>query len=130
MKKHKLSSKWTLKKPLYIDKKDKRYKKYAKQLKEDGFCNCETWALDSVISEFILPRLKKFKEVNICFPPDLTSEKWDAILDEMIFAFEWNMIDDLSEEYRKLGKEKQIANWKRHEEGLKLFAKYFRDLWW
>ena len=130
MKQQKLTSKWSMKKPLYIDKKDKRYKKYVKQLKKSGFCDCETWNLDSIISEFILPRLKRFKKINNGFPPDLTPEKWDAIIDEMIFAFEWNNVDDISEEYEKLGKKKQMANWKRHAEGLKLFAKHFRDLWW
>ena len=130
MKKEKLTSKWSLKKPLYINKTDKRYKKYTKQLKDNGFCDVETWNLDGVISEFILPRLKRFKEVNICFPMDLTPDKWNKILDEMIFAFEWNLVDELSDEYEKLSKKELTANWERCKEGRQLFAQYFKELWW
>ena len=131
IKNERLTSRWSIKEPLYIDKKDKRYKKYAKQLKEDGFCNCETWGLSSVIAEFVLPRLKRYKEVTNGYPSNLTEEKWNEILDKMIFAFEWHMIEqDNPEEYSKLSPEKITLNWKRYEEGMKLFAEYFLDLWW
>jgi hypothetical protein len=88
----KLHSKWSVKKPLYITKKDKRYAKHLKQLKERGFSDTETWSLYSVLSDFILPRLKRFKEVTNGFPStgDMTMEKWYEILDKMIFAFEWS----------------------------------------
>jgi hypothetical protein len=125
---NKLISKWSLQKPLYVDIKDQRYKNYVSQLRKNGFCDCETWALDSVISEFILPRLKRFKEVNNGFPVDLNEEKWNDILDRIIFSFEWNLI--YNKQCEKLtSKENKIA-WKKYNEGMKLFAKYFRDLWW
>lgn len=128
-KKQSLTSKWSLKEPPYIEKTDKRYSQYTKQLQERGFCDSETWGLDSTICEFILPRLIRFKEVNKGFPCELTPEKWGEIIDEMIFAFDWslNWEDD---KYEDLTDKERKFNWKRYEEGMKLFAKYFRNLWW
>jgi hypothetical protein len=128
--KNKLTSRWSLKEPLYLKKTDKRYSKHLKQLKTNGFSDAETWSLDSVIAEFILPRLIRFKEVNIAYPGmDMPPEKWDAALDEMIFAFDWSLHcgDD---KYDNLSKEEGDKNWNRYDEGMKLFAKWFRQLWW
>lgn len=122
-------SKWVLAKPLYVTKRDKRYKRYARQLKTKGFSDEETWSLDSVISQFALPRLRRFREINNGYPPDLTPAKWGKILDTMIFAFEWNQECE-SDANLKLTKQQTTARWARHELGLQLFAKYFRHLWW
>lgn len=119
---------WKLKAPLYITKKDKRYAKNVKQLKEWGFSDTETWSLYSPIAQFILPRLKRFKQIARCYPAGLTSEKWDAMLGEMIFAFDWALTSD--EQSMKMTKEEVDAAWKRYEAGMDLFAKWFRDLWW
>lgn len=121
---HKLTSRWSLKEPLYIEKSDKKYDEYVNQIKKNGFSDTETWALDSVISEFILPRLKRFKEINNGFPVDLTPEKWDEILDDMIFAFEWsNSRDDFKINH---GSE----SYERYKKGIRLFAEYYLELWW
>ena len=128
-----LTSEWSLKKPPYLDKKDKRYSRYAKQLKTNGFCDPETWGLDSNISKFILPRLIRFKEVNNGYPPDLTVEKWNEILDQMIFAFHWNINYDGNfdnNEFENLSEEEEKLNWSKFETGMKFFAEYFRHLWW
>ena len=132
MKKPKLkqTSKWSTKKPLYIEKTEKGYNNHLMQLKENGFCDAETWNLDGVISEFILPRLKRFKEVNICYPHDLTPAKWNEILDKIIFAFEWNIMCDIVDDHRKLSIKEEAINWKKHKDGMQLFVKYFRNLWW
>jgi len=125
----KLTSRWSLKEPLYLEKTDKRYKKHFRQLKTQGFSDAETWGLDSVIAEFILPRLIRFKEVNMGFPGQLTSKQWDDYLDEMIFAFDWSLNHE-NEKYSKLTAEEQDKNWKRYEAGIELFAEWFRHLWW
>jgi len=130
MKKEKYTtSKWSLKKPLYLKKTDKRYKNHVKQLKERGFSSAETWALDSVICEFVLPRLKRFREITISYPPNLTPEKWNDIIDKMIFAFDWSLMCE-EDDYYNLDEETKKANWEKYTEGMKLFAEYFRDLWW
>ena len=127
--------KWSLKNPMYIDKKDKRYNKHVKQLKVEGFSDTESWSLDSVLSMFILPRLVRFREVANGFPfcevdgKHMTMEKWHEILHKMIFAFEWNIICEEEGSY-KLSDEIKKANWDKYQEGMALFAKYFRDLWW
>jgi len=129
-----LTSRWSLKKPLYLGKKDKRYKKHLKQLKENGFSDAETWGLDSVITEFVLPRLKRFREIHNCYPVNLegnSEEKWIEILDKMIFSFEWSIAEmNLTAEYCKLNQEEIKSNWEKYAEGMKLFSEYFRDLWW
>jgi len=128
-KKEKLS-KWSLKKPMYIDKTDKRYEKYLKQLKDTGFSDTETWNLLGVIAEFILPRLKRFREIANGHPGVLTEAKWNKILDKMIFSFEWTLVDsdDFTHEHST---DKQLERgWKRYEEGMELFREYFMALWW
>lgn len=125
----KLHSDWSVKKPLYLNKKDKRYSRYVKQLKTNGFSDTETWGLYSVITQFVLPRLIRFKEITCAYPTDLTSEQWNEILDKMIFAFQW-IEEDASDYYFKLSNGQRNENDKKCEEGLKLFAEYFRGLWW
>ena len=128
----KLSSKWSVKAPLYIDKTDKRYSRHLKMLKECGFSDTETWSLYSVLSEFVLPRLKRFKKITNGFPSvptsmgDMTMDKWYEILDKIIFAFDWALTsDDMFE-----NKKEYMNGWKKYKEGMELFAEYFRDLWW
>jgi hypothetical protein len=104
---------------IYTDN-DKREERFLKQRLERGFDESETWSLYSTISSFILPRLKEFKEVNICYPPELTPDEWNIILDKMIRAFEIAknsdfMKEEESEEFR---------------EGFNLFSEYFFALWW
>lgn len=106
-----------------IPKTDKRQKIWRKQRNERGFDDTETWNLDRTISKFIVPRLKVFAEKTNCFPNDLTFEKWKAILEDMIWSF--NFISDI-ENVNLVSKN----DYKRYKKGLKLFAKYFDDLWW
>jgi len=126
-----MKSKWSLKKPLYLEKDDKRYKDHVNQLKVDGFSDAETWSLDSVIAEFVLPRLKRFKDIHAAHPADLTEDEWKEKLDEMIYAFDWVLkSDEMDDDYMKLSNEELKLNWKRHEKGMKLFSKHFTNLWW
>jgi hypothetical protein len=102
-------------------KPDPRAKIWAKQRKEWGFDDRETWALDWTIAEFVLPRLKRFKDVSFAFSAGSLAE-WHKILDQMISAFDLTLADrsrDLTKQERR-----SMAR------GLKLFAKHFNDLWW
>ena len=99
---------------------DRREKEFLKQRLDRGFDESETWQLYQTISGFICPRLRAFKIVNQCHPPEMTPEKWDEIIDKMIKSFELvNKSDFLSE---------QEADEIR--EGLNLFTEYFFALWW
>lgn len=95
----------------------------------------ETWSLDITFAKYIIPRLKKFKELNNGYPgieEVNTPEKWDGALDKMIQAFEYvanefdwwvdnPKYDCFAEEKRR----QAVIN-----EGLQLFAKYYMNLWW
>lgn len=117
--KKKLSSRWSVKKPLYLKETDQRYPRHLKQLKKRGFSDAETWSLDSVIAEFILPRLKRFRKIKNGTPYRLTQEEWDQILDKMIYAFKYLL------KPRIITKPEE-----KFQEGMDLFAKYIQDLWW
>lgn len=96
--------------------------KYKNRIKY-GFFDDETWNLDYIMAKFILPRLKRFRDVTKCYPPELKSlDEWQKILDKMIWSFDSivNGYDDF------LNPEQN----KKQQEGLDLFSKYFTALWW
>lgn len=112
---------------------------HKKWLKQQGlYVNPkETWNLDYTIAKFVLPRLKLFKKLNNSYPGIEgmeTEEKWDKALDKMIWSFEqvtndyevYESIDykdsDWMDQYNELNDKIQ--------EGLTLFAKWFRHLGW
>lgn len=129
-----------------------------------GVSDRECWDLSNTLSKFIIPRLKHFKKVNIhSIPGDLYKEvnfrkineqgdkkfveQWHAILDEMIFGFEYNLDSDkfcpFPDELldnKNLTQErktelmhayinKRDALNERSQKGIDLFAKYFKGLW-
>jgi hypothetical protein len=87
-----------------------------------GCCDCYSYYY------FIAPTLAKGIEefrkycYNNSTPSGLTVKKWDNILKEMVWAFNYinNERDDGYNEEKE----------RRCDKGLKLFGKYFRDLWW
>lgn len=100
--------------------------------------NRELWNLDHTIAEWIVPRLKQFKKINITYPgrpPMDTPEKWDAALDKMILAFELSKQDPLDIYRKEFHQDYELFRKKTKEyeavvqEGLYLFATYFMDLW-
>lgn len=80
------------------------------------------------MAKFILPRLKRFKEVNIGCPGDFTEESWNEIIDKMIFAMQ--LLADGHWNYDCDNADKEKADWDKVQEGLHLFGKYFQHLWW
>lgn len=100
----------------------KRSIKHWFQRRIRGFDDSETWSLDLRIAQFTLPRLKRFKELSMAHPMDLTEEEWVDILDEIIYSME--ICSD--EDYIL----RDDIDWDRVYNGLELFGKWFRDLWW
>lgn len=86
-----------------------------------GWDDSATWNLEITIARFIYPRLLRFKELNDGTPIGLTDQEWDCILDDMIYTmfvysqYDWDELEVDSE---------------RAKRGLKLFSKWFPDLWW
>jgi hypothetical protein len=116
------------------------------KLKYDN-CFDLLFCLDYSLSSIIYPLLEKFKDLKLGYPGNLTEKKWLKILDKMIWAHKFIVYDMCDEQNDK---EKLIAelglskSWsksdykseeyieanKKCEEGLKLFAKYYRALWY
>jgi hypothetical protein len=140
----------------------------------------DTWSMDHTLADIVLPMLKQLKETKHGAPftddedvpeylrshmaqpkeyewdtDSLHFQRWDWILDEMIWAFEQKVIDDAEgqffdhsaydgsrlgdQEYLdditnnvskvKYDKEGHEAWSKRKANGFRLFGKYFESLW-
>lgn len=109
--------------------------KYLWQKLTRGFSDEITWNLNTELAKWLLPRLKRFKELANGYPPNLTPEEWEENLDKVIHALEievyeedvklWSMFsndDAKTAYYKKLEKER--------EEGLKILGEYMGYLWW
>lgn len=107
---------------------------------------------DVTMAQWILPRLKQFKEKKWAYPNNIFDEKklpyhiewnddsdgleeakikaWNEVLDKMIRAFELVVDFDFGIDYTK-SDYKEVLNRRNEEceEGLMLFAKWYRHLW-
>ena len=90
----------------------------------------ECYDLDYTICKFIIPRLYKFKEINInSCPADFkTIDEWLKVIDEITFAFEF-MKNRKELKYIRMLKQKYNELQKWYEEGMDLFKEYLGDLW-
>lgn len=86
-----------------------------------GFDDGDLWNLDTHLAILIAPRLRAFRAKTLAHPAHMTAEEWEEILDKIQWSMDmlasgqvWEM-DDMDE---------------RVQEGLDLFGKYFRALWW
>lgn len=84
-----------------------------------GWDDSDIWNLNHTAAEFLLPRLKLFKEKHHGYPMGLSEETWEAEIDKMILAFDLIIKDNYS----------YSSNNEKIDEGLQSFAKYFRNLW-
>ncbi len=87
-----------------------------------GWDDGDTFSLDYSLGKVIAPRLKRFRQLTIATPGELSAQEWSEKLDKMIAAFEFAG----SEARWNAGPEE----YEKHEEGLKLFAEYYWALWW
>jgi len=130
--------------------------KFFLQRRWKGFDDQCAWNLDYNISEFILPRLKDYREQMYGCPgyhsgeygePDkeakeMTMEEWEVIVDDIIYYFEvdtkrWEISggqDDFYWEpnhnkYHPEGVPGQEENIIRYRKGWKYFCCYYHALW-
>lgn len=118
----------------------------------------DTWSMDHTLAPIILPMLKQLRAtkhgapmVNMKdVPKELRAtkkqmdkygkggeidpkhfERWDWIMDEMIWAFEQKCRDDWMEDYdyNKWDSEGVKAHNERMSNGFRLFGTYFENLW-
>ena len=93
------------------------------QILTRGFADDELWSLDITIAEFILPRLKAFKDITYNYPIVMkTKDDWGKKIDMMIEAFE--ILSDESKQYPDNEDQQKIRK------GLNCFTKYFKGLWY
>lgn len=98
-----------------------RKERFASQKKENGFDDRELWGLDYTIAAFIYPRLMRFREMKISYPPNHTPDEWSEILLKMAEAFKLIVISD--------SKRLSDDEYKLIDSGLDLFREYYFDLW-
>ena len=94
-----------------------------------GWADCDWWNMDYYLVGIILPMLRELKRNGHCHPGDLTEEKWDELLSEMIVGFEAaKRICD-----NKCGAEDYIKSFEENqgifEQKMKVFTNYFFSLW-
>jgi hypothetical protein len=110
---------------VYPDEPEK-LEKYKKQRDERGFDDTETWHLDKTLALFLIPRLKRFIELNNGFPCAETEESFNKKLNFILKSFEeyyYNENDEVSLELEK----ERLANTK---EAVKILGDIWLDLWW
>ncbi len=100
-----------------------RAPRYWWQRRTRGWDDRVTWNLDQQLAQWLAPRLRRFRELNDCYPNGLTYKEWNAELDEMIWAAEWytKHAYDLHDDLGELTRAKQ---------GLQQVTKRFTSLWW
>ena len=101
---------------------------YKQQRFEQGFDDTETWHMDRTIALFIIPRLKKFIELNNGIPTGETVESYNEKLNFIISAFEnyyatnkyYESVDDVER--------KQLTD--DVKQAVEYLSKLWFELWW
>ena len=102
--------------------------RHNKQRFEYGFDDTETWHLDRTMALFIIPRLKRFMEVNNGIANGETEESYYEKLRFIIGAFENYYVSDKYfnsvdiEERKKLTDDVRLA--------VEYLSKLWFELWW
>lgn len=104
----------------------------------------DTWNMDNTLALIIHPMLVQLKKTTHGYPSNFTEERWNKLLDEMIWAFEQKNVDWEDQYYGPLvdnpnGVMGQDFEWvdldglQKHQErmtqGFRLFGRYYENLW-
>lgn len=109
-----------------------------------GYSDLDSWNPYMYIAEKSIKVLKRYKEDTIGYPPEYnTLEEWKDDVQKMIDAFWYfshddEVMDKLIETYgdeknkdgRLLWMVELDKEYKKAENGLKLFGEHFSHLWW
>ncbi len=105
-----------------------------------GWCREDVWSVDGYLSRIIPEMLDELRKNNHSWPgPPMTDEEWNGdggLLDQMAQAFRANAKAcnmEYMEENERYDREKhapiEAALMKQSKKGLKLFVKYYNELW-
>ena len=110
---------------VYPDEPEK-LERYKKQRDERGFDDTETWHLDKSLTLFLIPRLKRFIELNNGFPSGQTEESFNEKLNFVLKSFKEYYNGENDEVSLELEKERLInAN-----KAVAILGEIWFDLWW
>jgi hypothetical protein len=101
---------------------------YKQQRFENGFDDTETWHIDRTMALFIIPRLKRFVEVNNGIPTGETVESYDEKLRFIITAFENYYATNKYYESTDIEERKKLSDDVRT--AVDYLSKLWFDLWW
>ena len=102
--------------------------KYKQQRFEQGFDDTETWHMDRTIALFIIPRLKKFIELNNGIPTGETVESYDEKLKFIISAFENYYATNKYYESVDDAERKQLTD--DVKQAVEYLSKLWFEMWW
>lgn len=94
--------------------------KWGCQRARRGYSEADVWGLDYYLLRVMIGTVKELREITHGHPTDLTAEKWDAILAEIVSGLEgvgddfWNVSEEQQKSFRK---------------SLRLMAKHWFSLW-
>jgi len=100
---------------------------YKQQRFENGFDDTETWHLDCTFALFMIPRLKRFIEVNNGVPNGETEESYNDKINFIIKAFESYYASD---KYYKAEDEEREQLVKNVKVAVEHLSKLWFELWW
>jgi hypothetical protein len=101
---------------------------HQKQRFERGFDDTETWHMDRTMALFIIPRLKRFMEVNNGIPNGETQESYDEKIKYIISAFENYYVSDKYFNSVDIEERKKLTDDVR--QALDYLSKLWFELWW
>ena len=104
----------------------KKLEHYKKQREEQGFDDTETWHLDKTFALFIVPRLKRFLEVNNGFPSGETEESYNEKINYIIKSFE----DYYHNEYEHSSLDDEKVKLENAKSAVKFLHDLWFHLWW
>lgn len=110
------------------NKKPKTLKMYKKQRIENGFDDTETWSLDRTFALFMIPRLKRFIEVNNGIPFGETIESYNEKLQFIIYAFENYYATNKYYETSDDDERQKLIN--DVKQAMEYLSKLWFELWW
>ena len=102
---------------------------------EEGFVMAEHFNLDTTLSVYLYCQLCYFRDypMTCATPMGMTQEQWEKIINSMIEAFKLMITDDSSYRYSLNTKESYYYSKNRQKKinyGLRLFIKYYHNLWY
>jgi hypothetical protein len=101
---------------------------YQKQRFENGFDDTETWHLDRTFALFMIPRLKRFLEVNNGIPIGETEESYNNKIKFIIEAFEDFYATNKYFNSADISEREELMN--RAKQAVEYLSKLWFDLWW